>query len=55
MLLALIPPLWYLTMNPLLERVLANKPPLSQPQPMDTKVWLFFISFNIMLTWFVLK
>jgi hypothetical protein len=40
-------------MNPLLERVLARKPPL--PVVMDTKVWAFFIGFNLMLTWFVLK
>lgn len=53
MLLALIPPLWYLAMNPLLERVLAKKPPIELPT--HKAVWAFFVSFNVMLSWFVLN
>lgn len=52
MLLALVPPLWFAAMNPLLDRVLQGKPPVALPTP--RAVWAFFIAFNLMLLWFAI-
>jgi hypothetical protein len=49
MLLALVPTLWYKTIDPLLERVLANKPPMKNFK-IDPMVKLFFVGFNAFLT-----
>ena len=54
MLLALAPQLWFITMNPLLERVL-NGQPNKKLEQVDFKVWAFFVGFNAMLSWFVLE
>lgn len=53
MLLALMPQLWFATMNPLLERVLTGQPNKKSGQ-VDSRVWAFFIGFNGLLTWSVL-
>lgn len=49
MLLALVPTLWYRTIDPLLERVQENKPPLKNFK-IDPMVKLFFVGFNAFLT-----
>ena len=53
MLLGLIPPLWFMTMNPLLERVQAKKP--NKELPTKPAVTAFFYGFNIMLSTLVVR
>ena len=53
MLLGLVPPLWFVTMNPLLERAQAKKPPIALPTHLAVKA--FFVAFNVMLSWLVLR
>ena len=55
MLLALVPYLWFETMNPILERVLNPHKKPFKPETMSAKLRWFFVGFNVMLSWFVMK